>query len=244
MIRGLLFDLNGTLIDILTDEGSDEIYRILSNLLEYQGILLSPKEFRDRYWEINKRQRRESSEEYPEFDVVGIFREILEKHSTLQTCALPESKCAALPRLLAETFRSVSRFRLELYPGVKSTLDLLKPKFPMAALSDGQSVWARPELESVGLSNYFSNVFVSSDFGYRKPDRRLFEAALSAMRLPASEVIYIGNDMYRDVWGAHECGMKTVYFQSNQGDQTPHGAEPDYIIYRFEELPRAISFLS
>ena len=64
------------------------------------------------------------------------------------------------------------------------------------------------------------------------------------MGLSPEEVLYIGNDMYRDIYGAHEAGMKTVFFKSNQGDHEKHGAEPDYIIYHFSELPRAIKFLS
>ena len=35
-----------------------------------------------------------------------------------------------------------------------------------------------------------------------------------------------------------------MFFKSNQGDHRFHGADPDYIIYRIEELPRAIEFLS
>lgn len=62
MIRGLIFDINGTVIDILTNEGEENIYRVLSNFLDYQGIALSPDELRRLYFEINKRQRRESAE--------------------------------------------------------------------------------------------------------------------------------------------------------------------------------------
>ena len=46
MIRGLIFDINGTVIDILTNEGEENIYRVLSNFLDYQGIALSPDELR------------------------------------------------------------------------------------------------------------------------------------------------------------------------------------------------------
>lgn len=31
MIRGLIFDINGTVTDILTDEGCGEIYRVLND---------------------------------------------------------------------------------------------------------------------------------------------------------------------------------------------------------------------
>ena len=63
------------------------------------------------------------------------------------------------------------------------------------------------------------------------------------MELAPEETVYIGNDMFRDVYGAAECGMKTIFFRSNQGDHSFHGKEPDYIIYNFRELPEGIQFL-
>ena len=64
------------------------------------------------------------------------------------------------------------------------------------------------------------------------------------MGLHPEEVIFIGNDMYRDVYGAHEIGMKTVFFRSNQGEQNFCGADADYIVYQFRELFNAIEFLN
>ena len=58
-------------------------------------------------------------------------------------------------------------------------LDALAARFPLAVVTDGQSAWARAELHRVGLDGYFDPVVVSGDHGYRKPDRRLFEHALS-----------------------------------------------------------------
>ena len=39
-IKGVIFDVNGTLIDIHTNEWHDDVYRVVSNLLSYQGCLL------------------------------------------------------------------------------------------------------------------------------------------------------------------------------------------------------------
>ena len=50
--------------------------------------------------------------------------------------------------------------------------------------------------------------------------------------------------MYRDIYGAHETGMKTVFFRSNQGEQNFCGAKADYIIYQFRELLNAVAFLT
>ena len=60
--------------------------------------------------------------------------------------------------------------------------------------------------------------------------------------LRPDNVIFVGNDMYRDIYGAKQLGIKTVFFSSNQGRKTAEGVEPDYIIYEFAELRRAIAF--
>jgi len=244
MIRGLLFDVNGTVVDILTDEGNGELYRTMSNFLDYQGITLPPDEIKKLYYEINKRQRRDGGEEFPEFKAKAIFSEIIDHFGSDYTRDLPKWKRHHLPRILSELFRAASRFRLQLYPGVREVLDELRQNYRLGAVSDGQRIWAIPELRSVGLLDYFDPILVSSTLGYRKPDRRMFELALVKMNLAPSEVLFIGNDMYRDVFGANRLGIRTIFYKSNQGEQKSSGAEPDYVINSFAELPAAVRFLS
>jgi putative hydrolase of the HAD superfamily len=242
IIKGIAFDVNGTLADISTNEWNDDVYRVLSNLLSYQGILLGANEIKESYFKIMAEQKMSSAEKQPEFDVVGIFREIVTRHSTDFTHHLPSEKLAQLPRLLAETHRAASRFRLQLYPGVENTLTQLLPKYHLAVVSDAQSPFAVPELNTLGLLGYFDPVIVSGDFGFRKPDPRLFEKALTAMKMGPTEVVFVGNDMDTDIYGAQKLGMKTVFFKSNQGAQKKEGVKPDYIIYNFPELLNAIRF--
>lgn len=242
LVKGIIFDINGTLVDIRTDEGHEELYRIISNLLSYQGILLDPHRLKDLYFEKMKEQRAASSERHPEFDAVGIFREIITLHATDFTRGLPRQKLEQLPKLLAETYRAGSRFRLQVYPGVEDTIAHLHSKYHLAAITDAQTAYAVPELNAVGLSGYFNPIIVSGDFGYRKPHERLFTTALTAMNMKPSEVLYVGNDMYRDVYGGQRIGIKTVFFKSNQGTQEKEGVNPNYIIYSFSELLNAIRF--
>ena len=243
IVKGILFDINGTLSNIQTDEWHDEVYRVISNLLSYQGIALDPNVLKDLYFQIITEQRAACGERHPEFDAIGVFREIIKRHSTDFTRGLPMEKLAQLPRLLAETHRAASRFRLQPYPGVEDTLRHLHSKYHLAIISDGQTAYAVPELNAVRLSGYFDPIIISGDFGYRKPDKRLFTAALAAMNMGPSEVLFVGNDMYRDVYGAQRLGMKTVFFKSNQGTQDKEGVKPSYIIYNFPELLNAIRFL-
>jgi putative hydrolase of the HAD superfamily len=240
-IKGILFDVNGTLINIHTDEGMDEIYRAVSHFLTYQGIYLHRGEVRDQYFRIMEKQIKAAGEEHPEFNVVALWREFLDLN---MNPARPPRRdtLEAMPRFLAEMYRGISRHRLELYPGVKTVLDELKTRFALAVVSDGQSAWALPEMRALGIDGYFDPIVISSDYGFRKPDPRLFQVALNGIGAGPEEVLFVGNDMYRDVFGARQIGMKTVFFISNQGRRHTEGVEPDYIIHRFAELRQAIEF--
>ena len=143
----------------------------------------------------------------------------------------------------ATVFRAASQFRLEPYTGVTEVLTMMKKRYHLGAVSDGQSLWARPELRMAGLEKFFEFVIVSGDHGFRKPDKRMFTMALEKLHVTPAETVYVGNDMYRDVYGAKNAGIKSIFFKSNQGEHSFCGAEPDYIIYNFNELPRAVEFL-
>ena len=241
-VKGIIFDINGTLTDIHTNEGHDEIYRILSNMLSYQGIVLEPHVVKDLYFQIMKEQRAAHDGRHPEFDAVGIFHTILTRYATDFTRSLSPQKLEQLPRLLAEMYRAASRFRLQPYPGVVDTIRQLHQNYHLAIVSDGQTAYAVPELNTVGLAGYFDPIIISGDVGVRKPHERLFTDALTAMKMTPSEVLFVGNDMYRDVYGAKRVGMTTVFCKSNQGLAEKEGVKPDYIIYQFPELLTAIRF--
>jgi putative hydrolase of the HAD superfamily len=240
-IRGILFDLYGTLIDIHTDEGCEEIYRTISHFMSYQGIQLNSWEVREEYFRIMEEQRRAGAEQHPEFRAVEVWKELVRRNRGISGTLSP-GKLEQMPLFLAELYRGISRRRLELYPDVKTVLDHLGSRYRLGVISDGQSVWALPEMRVLGIQSHFNAIIVSSDYGFRKPDRRLFEAGLSCLRLKPGQVIFVGNDMYRDIFGAGRIGMKTVFFSSNQGQKEMTGMHPDYVIHQFAELPQAVRF--
>jgi putative hydrolase of the HAD superfamily len=235
-IRAIAFDVNGTLVQILTEDGAEQIFRAAGHFLTYQGITLRRHELRDLYFQTMKEQTSTSPEQYPEYDAVAIWRSILHTHGTAFTEALPAEKREQIPLFLAEMCRGIARRRLRLYPHVRETLDILRQRYPLALVTDAQSAYARPELQKVGLLEYFDPIIVSGDYGYRKPDRRLFQHAIDAFGVPAENTLYIGNDMHRDVFGARQAGMRTVMFNSDQGTKDYLGVVPDYTIEHYREL--------
>jgi len=243
-IRALLFDVNGTLIDIETDEGLEEIYRAIAHFLMYQGITLHRWEVRDLYFQIMQRQRAASAEKFVEWDATAVWREFLEKTGSDYTRSLPAEKLAQLPLFLAELHRGIARKRLRPYPQVQETLEQLHPHYRLAVVSDAQSAYAVSELRAVELLNYFNPVIVSGDYGYRKPDSRLFQKALAVLGIRPEQALYIGNDMYHDIWGAQEVGMKAVLVSYNRADISSEAISPDYIIYSFSELLQVVNYFA
>lgn len=235
-VRAIAFDVNGTLVRILTDEGMPEIFRAAAHLLSYQGITLHRGELQELYFRLLEDQQRTSPEVYPEFDAVGIWRRILEVHRTSFTDALPAAKLGQLPLFLAEMARGISRQRLGLYPYAREVLDVLREHYPLAVVTDAQTAYARAELHSVGLLEYFHPIVVSGDHGYRKPDPRLFLRVVDVLGIPAANTLYVGNDMYRDVFGAREVGMATVMVDSDQGVKSYADCVADHTICDLREL--------
>jgi len=94
----------------------------------------------------------------------------------------------------------------ELYPEVVDVLEKLRPRFQLAVVSnfDGR---LRFILEQLGISKYFTHVFVSSELGADKPDPEIFRRALQFMTMLPPEVMHVGDDPERDWQAATSAGL-------------------------------------
>jgi putative hydrolase of the HAD superfamily len=68
-------------------------------------------------------------------------------------------------------------------------------------------------LEMTGLLEFFSVRVYSSGVGYRKPDRRIFQAALRQLDVPAQQTLFVGDLVKTDIIGARRMGMRTALKQ-------------------------------
>ena len=94
----------------------------------------------------------------------------------------------------------------ELYPEVVEVLESLQPRFQLAVVSnfDGR---LRMILEHLGISKFFSHVFVSSEIGADKPDPEIFRRALKFIDLKPAQVMHVGDDAVRDWQTASAAGL-------------------------------------
>jgi putative hydrolase of the HAD superfamily len=94
----------------------------------------------------------------------------------------------------------------DLYPEVTEVLAALHGRFELAVISnfDGR---LRMILEHLGVSKFFSHVFLSSELGADKPDPEIFRRALRLTGTQPNETLHVGDDPERDWQGATEAGL-------------------------------------
>ncbi|MGM9941239.1 MAG: HAD family hydrolase [Bulleidia sp.] len=99
------------------------------------------------------------------------------------------------------------------FDGAKETLEKLKDGFQLGIITNGPSKAQRNKLEKSGLAEFFhpEHVIVSGDYGYHKPDRRLFEEAAARLGVNVDECVFVGDIFTNDVYGALKAGMKAVW---------------------------------
>src|SRR5882672_4780248 len=94
----------------------------------------------------------------------------------------------------------------ELYPEVIGVLEKLRPRFQLAVISnfDGR---LRFILQHLGISKFFTHIFISSEIGADKPDPEIFRRALNLIDLKPDEVLHVGDDPQRDWKAASAAGL-------------------------------------
>jgi putative hydrolase of the HAD superfamily len=77
-------------------------------------------------------------------------------------------------------------------------------------------------LEGLGIRDYFDAVTISSEAGYAKPSREIFNQAVRSLDVPTSSVLLVGDSIYDDVIPAIEAGLAAVLIdrKNRHGSQT------------------------
>ena len=118
-------------------------------------------------------------------------------------------------KILAAGIVSYSRAReatLLVYPNVNKTLiELIKMGIQLSVVSDAPSREAWMRLYYLNLHHVFDPVLTFDDTGVRKPSAKPFEMALDILQSSPDEVLMIGDWPERDVIGAKQIGMKTIF---------------------------------
>ncbi len=227
MKKGLFFDLYGTLINIRTDENDPWVYEMLSRYLSYHFVNIPSYELNKSFFDGIKQHLSLSKETYPEVDVYKIFFDIMNRYGK-------KKYTRSIVIDITMLFRALTIRQFGVFEGLYDTLANLNTKYSTAIISDAQWVFAEPEIAILGLDQFFKLRLLSSRFGYKKPDTRLFHLAMEKLGVKPQDSVYIGDNPYKDLPAAKKAGMKFILFRNEYKEY--NGYKPDECFNSYYEL--------
>ena len=106
---------------------------------------------------------------------------------------------------LYDTFASPESW--ELFPEVTEVLSSLKNRgYKLGVISNWDSRLPGI-LQGQHIDEYFTDIVISSQVGFEKPDSRIFQLAVDRMSIPAHKAVHVGDDPLLDYRGAFEAGL-------------------------------------
>jgi len=232
MYDNYIFDLYGTLADIRTNEEKPYLWRKMSEFYTSLGASYTPAQLRRAFRHLEEecvcRMRREAEDAgrqdmLVEPDLTEVFRELFQEKGVC--CDRQKAQ------LTATFFRALSRQLLRVYDGVKETLRKLRGRGKgLYLLSNAQSDFTRPELELLGLTDFFDGILISSEEGCKKPCPAFFGRLTERYGLDPAGCLMVGNDVYSDIAGAAQMGMDSLYLHTATSPVPQGYYKPTYCV--------------
>jgi putative hydrolase of the HAD superfamily len=271
-IKAVAFDIYGTIV-ISASGDIDESVISTANLktaLDVSGITLSPslhesqsvliqmlENFRKDIITFHE-EKRSAGNPFPEVDILKIWESIIYEFQSRGHLTLNGPLCIKCFTFVFEVLSN----NINAMPGMKEVIfELASRSFPLGIVSNAQ-------FYTPVILNYFLNGKMTEDgdihpfdhdlsvFSYRhmrsKPDSYLFDILKKAFfdkyGLVPSEVLFVGNDMFRDIYPAQRTGFKTALFAGDnrslrlRKDRAEiSGISPDFVITDLKQILTIIS---
>ncbi|MDF2789766.1 MAG: L-2-haloalkanoic acid dehalogenase [Neobacillus sp.] len=212
MIKAVLFDLDGTLLD--RDESVKKfIHSQYDRLNRIVGHI--PREtYKKRFVELDQRGYVWKDKVYQqmveEFQITRFtWEDFLQDYLTNF-----KNNCIPFPNLI-------------------TTLEKLKShNIRLGMITNGRGQFQLDNIKALGIEKDFDTILISEWEGIKKPDPEIFKRALKQLNVSAHQSIFVGDHPENDVKAAQNVGMKGIWKKDPQWDSI----EADYIVDDLAEL--------
>ena len=208
MIKVLLWDIDGTLLDFLAAEKE-----AIRKCFEKFNLGICTDEMIARYSKINKSYWEKLERgELPKAEIlVNRFRDFFASEGIETDCEKDFN--ASYQLALGDTIC----FRDRGYELVEK----LKKEYRQFAVTNGTFVAQSKKLKKSGLGKLFEEAFISDLIGYEKPNREFFDYALAWIgSYEKEEIMIIGDSLSSDMQGGNNAGILCCWYNPNHAENT------------------------
>lgn len=216
----IFIDMDGTLFDFDKSERLSFMFAMRENGLPCtEEIIKEFHEINDRLWRIYETGEISRNE-------VQVERfKILFKNHDWSADASPAN----------ELYRRSLSQNAVLLDGAYDLCRSLSEKHKLYIVTNG-SFSQRARLDMAGLTTFFSDIFISEEIGFHKPQREFFEYAIEKAGIgKRSECLVVGDAPTSDIAGASAAGIDSCLFSCKD-----ISCGYTYRIKRLEELVKIV----
>ena len=188
-IKAIIFDLDGTLINNL-------------NMFKNTAKIIN-----ERFFNNNENQKKVFNYVYCLFEKQNLTQTIYDTFSF-----------KPIKDKLDSTIYQVYPKTAKLVYGAKSYLKKLKNNGVKIGILTNGPLNQNLKIESLNIKNMIDSVVISDEYGFKKPDAKIYQLILTKLNLSPTECVFVGDNPQTDILGAVNIDMKSVLISKEKKD--------------------------
>jgi putative hydrolase of the HAD superfamily len=221
MLKAVLFDLDGTLLD--RDKSIEQFIAAQYDRLDRELSHISKIDYANRFVELDCHGHVWKDKVYQA--LVAEFR--------IDEIGWQE---------LLHDYETQFQFHCVPFPFLAEMLNKLKEQgYLLGIISNGRGEFQMRAISGLGIQDYFDIILISETEGIRKPQPDIFHRAVEKLGISSEDSFFVGDNPEADILGAKSAKMYTIWKRNS------HWLEPesaDAIIDELSEIPLLLDSLA
>lgn len=220
MIKAVLFDFDGTLLD--RDQSVMKFVEMQYNRMNKWVGHIPKKIYITRFIELDSRGYVWKDKVYQqlvnEFNITGVTWEYLLRDYINEF----KNSCVPFPHL---------QIMLE---------ELKRNNIVLGMITNGYGQFQMDNIKALGIEDFFKTILISEWEGLKKPDIQIFKRALNQLNVASNQSVFVGDHPVNDVKASKNAGMKSIWKKDVQWDNV----DADFTVNDLAEIPIVIKNLN
>jgi putative hydrolase of the HAD superfamily len=214
MVKSVLFDLDGTLLD--RDASVDQFIAVQHDRLNAHLNHIPKIDYVTRFIKLDCRGHVWKDKVYQtlvaEFEIEGISWQAL-----------------------LNDYETQFQFHCVPFDFLVEMLKTLKEQgYLLGIVTNGLGHFQTRSIEGLGIQDYFDIMLISEIEKVRKPHLEIFQRAMNRLGVSAQDCVFVGDHPEADILGAKRAKMRTIWKRNTYWDEAK---EADAIIDELNEIP-------